>query len=340
MQNSKIQWTDATFNIVWGCMKVSPGCASCYAETLAKRYGYHIWGPAKTTERRVMSANYWQQPIRWNAAAERRGERMRVFCGSMSDVFEDHPTNERERAKLWPLIESIPWLDWLLLTKRPENMTRMAPAAWAGGWPSNIIAMTSVEDQKRADERIPELLKVPAARRGLNCEPLLGPIELWRFDEEDQALRGPGIIRSGGMTPSTPDSLPEGYDDSYPGIDWVIAGGESGHGARPMHPAWARSLRDQCQLAGVSFFMKQWGEYEPYEEDAQPPFWNDQHGRMYDGHGLDLLDPETGDVGMGWHEDSIHSPYAFRRVGKARAGRLLDGRTWDQFPEIGEAVKQ
>jgi len=338
MQNSKIEWCDHTFNPWWGCQRVSPGCEHCYAETLAHRYGHAVWGPAKTTARRAMSENYWKQPLKWNAAAMKTGTRARVFCASMADVYEDHPQVSESRARLFNLIVKTPHLDWLLLTKRPENIERMGPMAWRFTPPDNVWWGTSCEDQRRADERIPHLLKIPAKVRFLSCEPLLGPVELWRFDEEGQALRGPGIIRSGGMTPSTPHDPPEGYDDSYPGIDWVIAGGESGASARPTHPDWARGLRDQCQMAGVAFHFKQWGEYEPYEEDAQPPYWTDQHGRMYDGHGLDILDPETGDVGKGWHEDSVCSPYAFRRVGKARAGRLLDGRTWNEFPEVGEEI--
>jgi protein gp37 len=307
MQNSTIEWTDHTFNPWHGCFKVSPGCQHCYAETMNHRYGFHNWGPAKTTQRRKMSANYWQQPLKWDRLAQVSG-RKRVFCASMADVFEDHPQVDDWRADLWDLIRLTPNLDWLLLTKRPENILAMIPVAWRHGPAANVWYGTSVENQEYADMRIPELLKVPAKVRFLSCEPLLGPVTLCRW-----------IRPSPGWAPDP--------------IHWVIAGGESGHDARPIHPDWVQSLRDECQAAGdVSFFFKQWGEYEPYEEDAQPPFWNDQHGKMHDGHWLDILNPETGEVNRGWHEDSLHSPYAFRRVGKHAAGRSLDGRTYDEFP--------
>lgn len=286
--NSAIEWTHHTFNIVWGCQRVSPGCQHCYAETLAKRYGHNVWGPAKTTERREMSAAYWRQPYKWEREAKASGQRARVFCGSMSDVFEDHPTNNWARANLFGLIEETPHLDWLLLTKRPENIDRMLPIDWLRRARNNVWFGTSVEDQQRADERIPHLLNVPAKVRFLSCEPLLGPVDLSEWLD-------PGYETGG----------PQGWQGTPVGIHWVIAGGESGHGARPMHPAWARSLRDQCQAAGVAFFMKQWGEYTPYYEQA---------------------DPESGQLRLAEFTKGM------QRVGKARAGRLLDGRTWDELP--------
>jgi protein gp37 len=201
-----------------------------------------------------MSENYWKQPLRWNKAAEQAGERARVFCASMADVFEDHPQLPPLRDRLWNLIEQTPMLDWLLLTKRPENMTSMAPASWAKGWPDNAWAMTSVENQEYADRRIPELLKVPARVRGLSCEPLLGPVDLsrWVFNRRkalNKMIYGPAALN-------------EEQADAYiapVGIHWVIVGGESGHGARPMHPDWARSLVRQCREAGVAPFVKQLG---------------------------------------------------------------------------------
>lgn len=285
---SSIEWTDHTFNIVWGCLKVSDGCKNCYAETLAKRYGFDVWGPAKTTERRVMSDTYWRQPVRWNAVAEKAGKRARVFCCSMADVFEDHPTNERERnTRLWPLIEATPWLDWQLLTKRPENIARMVPDAWLAKPRRNVWYGTSAEDQQRLDERLPHLLAVPAQVRFLSCEPLLGPLDLKLFRI---GMTGWGI--------SAPLFL---------GLHWVIAGGESGPGARPMHPAWARSLRDQSVAAGVAFHFKQWGEYTPYYE---------------------AVDPAAGKLIMSEYPNG-----GLKRVGKHAAGRLLDGREWSEFPQ-------
>lgn len=310
MQNSKIEWTDHTFNPWWGCQRVSPGCESCYAETLAKRYGHAVWGPAKTTGRRTMSENYWRQPLRWNEAARKVGQRARVFCASMADVFEDHPQVADWRMRLFELIDSTPMLDWLLLTKRPENVMPMM-ADWLEGtaFPSNIIMMTSVENQEYADRRIPELLKIPATRRGLSCEPLLGPLDLSAYLATCEWCGG---------------SLygdHECYDPA--GIDWLIVGGESGHGARPMHPDWARALRDQCQAAGIAFFFKQWGEWLPMvcerDEERVGQFVGADGRRIYLS---DLLA----------HAHEIKDDRGIIRLGKKVAGRLLDGREWDEVP--------
>ena len=254
---SAIEWTHHTFNPWWGCTKVSAGCTNCYAETWAKRYGHQVWGPRQA--RRTFSDQHWQTPLKWNRQALARGERMRVFCASMADVFEDHPQIAFERQRLWRLIEATPALDWLLLTKRPEHMRQFAP--WLDQWPLNIWAMTSVEDQAAAAERVPLLLDVPAAVHALSVEPLLGPLDLEPWLER---------------------------------LAWVIVGGESGSAARPLDPAWVRRLRDQCQEAQVAFFFKQWGAWAP------------------------VADPQ----GEG----------EMRRMGKKRAGRLLDGREWNELP--------
>ena len=148
---TKISWCDATFNPWWGCVKVSEGCQNCYAETFAKRTGHAIWGPAATTQRRTFGDKHWQEPLKWNADAVKAGERRRVFCASMADVFEAHPQLHTERALLWAMIEQTPALDWLLLTKRPENITRMVPPRWledgpgwpGPGWPRNVMTGTS-----------------------------------------------------------------------------------------------------------------------------------------------------------------------------------------------------
>ena len=173
--NTKIQWTDYTFNPWWGCTRVSPGCEHCYAEAFAKRCGVQ-WGVK--AERRFFGDKHWAEPLKWNAAAAKLGERRRVFCASMADVFEDRDDLRAERAKLFSLIHTTPHLDWLLLSKRPENMERLADARWIHGWPSNVWAGCTVEDQRRADERIPHLLRVPAAVRFLSCEPLLERVDL------------------------------------------------------------------------------------------------------------------------------------------------------------------
>ena len=253
MKNSKIAWTTHTFNPWWGCVKVSEGCKHCYAEALAKRTGHHVWGP--TAPRRTFNEKHWHTPLSWNRDAELAGERARVFCASMADVFEDNPAIEWERSKLWPLIEATPMLDWLLLTKRPENMNRMVPASWIEGWPANAWALTTVEDDAHA-WRAAALLNVPARVRGLSVEPMIGPVDLTNVR----------VKHSDGLGFYSVDVLSgETWEDMYvrpahgPAINWVIIGGESGAGCRPMQIEWVRDLMRQCQDAGVPVFMKQLG---------------------------------------------------------------------------------
>lgn len=245
--DSKIEWTDHTFNPWWGCVKVSEGCKHCYAETFAKRVGQPVWGPAATTPRRFFGDKHWQEPLKWNAAAEKAGTRPTVFCASMADVFEDHPDVDEHRQRLWDVIAETPHLTWQLLTKRPENIMGMVPMDWtAGHWPENVWMGTSTEDQRAADERIPHLLNTPAAVRWLSCEPLLGPIDLGQFLPPRLAAFAGGLCLDHRKT-----------------LHWVITGGESGPRHRPMNPEWARKLRDQCIAAGVAFFHKQNGGRTP-----------------------------------------------------------------------------
>jgi protein gp37 len=218
--NSSIEWTKHTFNISWGCVKSSPGCDHCYAESWAKRYGWG-WGPG--AERRVLSPAYWAEPLKWNAAAAKAGTRDRVFCSSMTDVFLNDATIDQERTKLWPLIRQTPHLDWLLLTKHPERFKANLPDDWGDGYP-NVVLMVSVENND-AKWRVDILRKTPAPRRGLSVEPMLGRVN-------EVALSG---------------------------IHWVIAGGESGAQARPMHLDWVRELRDRCVESQIAFFLKQLG---------------------------------------------------------------------------------
>ncbi len=237
MSTTTIQWCQRTlsdgmvipgytFNPWWGCLKVSEECLHCYAEGIAHHYGHHVWGPAQTTSRRFFGERHWQEPLLWNKLATKQGHRRNVFCASMADVFEEHPAVEGERARLWTLIEHTPMLNWLLLTKRPEQILSMVPWQQYDIWPDNVWIGTSVGTQKRAQERIPLLLHVPAVIRFLSCEPLLGPLDLTAW---------------------------------LPSLQWVICGGESGLCTRPLDLDWARSLRDQCQSAGVPFFFKQVG---------------------------------------------------------------------------------
>lgn len=268
MKDSGIQWTTHTFNPWVGCQRVSPGCEHCYAETRDGRFhGGKHWGPKG--ERQVTSAAIWRQPKQWNDEAAAAGVRARVFCASLADVFEDRPELVDPRARLFDLIGQTPWLDWQLLTKRPENMVRLAPASWVEGWPVNVWAGTTLEDQKRADERIPHLLGVPAKVRFLSCEPLLGAVDLTRWVHRNWCGfcfgRGHthgadvGIVRDGKRLCGEEYSM--GWCGSPLGslVNWVIVGGESGPSARPFDVAWARSLVRQCRDASVPVFVKQLG---------------------------------------------------------------------------------
>jgi len=275
-KNSSIEWTHHTFNPWWGCSKVSPACDHCYAETWAKRVGQSVWGVK--SPRRFFTDQHWQEPIRWNNEAVEDNERRRVFCASMADVFEKRAELNPWRTRLWKLIEDTPMLDWLILTKRPQNIAFMAP--WKAEWPENIWLGTTVENQKFADIRLSHLLKHRAKVRFLSCEPLLGAIDL------------------------KPWIKAKPKKQQY-GIDWIIAGGESGPGARPMHPDWARGLRDQTVKAGAAFHFKQWGHWVPAEIVTA-----EQKKAVIDIEGIEM-------VGMG----------------KKEAGRELDGDTWDGFPE-------
>lgn len=299
---SKIEWTTHTFNPWWGCSRVSPGCRFCYADDQAKRYGHQVW--RRKGPRRMLSDANWAKPLRWNRDAELAGIPAKVFCASMADVFEDHPDVAEPRERLWGVIEATPWLQWQLLTKRPENVARMAP--WGDEWPAHVWLGVSVENQRYADERIPLLLAIPAKVRFLSCEPLLDLVDLKLTEEVDACTcgQGPGGYygmheRGCGLEPG-----------QYWGISWVICGGESGPKSRPMRPEWARSLRNQCQVAGVPFLFKQWGSHRWVEHSA--------------------YDHET----QCWVADGIEP----QRVSKKLAGRELDGRTWDEYPRVAEAV--
>lgn len=227
-KDSDIEWTHHTFNPWWGCVKLSPACAHCYAESWAKRVGMDLWGG--DAPRRFFSEHHWREPLKWNSHAEATGERTRVFCASMADVFEPRTDLDPWREKLWGLIEATPWLDWLLLTKRPGQIKHVYP--WAKAARDNVWLGTTAENQKWADRRIERLLRVEAKVRFLSCEPLLSAIDLTPWLQQQQ-------------------------------ITWVIAGGESGGQARPTHPNWVRALRDQCKTQGVAFHFKQWGHWSP-----------------------------------------------------------------------------
>lgn len=345
--STSIEWTDETWNPIAGCSKVSEGCRNCYAMRMAHRLAH--MGQAKyrgLTQKTAAGVNWTGElyfdrtallkPLTWKKPR-------RIFVNSMSDLFHENcPEHWIERV--FAVMAMSQQHTYQILTKRPERMAEIMSTPYCkrsvwrtmadkiverpgGGrgwcadqdlakqvenppdnwtWPlPNVWLGTSVENQATANERIPHLLKTPAAVRFLSCEPLLGAVDLNDFSrtpgaakdeitEEDDALGAP----LGGVN----------------GIDWVIVGGESGQGARPMHPDWVRSLRDQCQSAAVPFFFKQWGNYADPQHFACDGFQaapRNEFTATVDGHTM-------------W------------RVGKKAAGRSLDGRTWDEFPKSSE----
>lgn len=242
-ENSGIEWTTHTFNPWIGCTKISAACDNCYAEAWDARglQGRGTrWGPKAARTR----TKTWANPLKWNREAEGAKERPRVFCASLADVGDNHASILPEwRADLWALIRATPNLDWLLLTKRPQNLAKYLPADWGDGYP-NVWLGTTVENQTEADRRIPHLLAIPAAIRFLSCEPLLGPVDLTSLDFM-------GFLYNA----LTGDMEETGR---FARLDWVIAGGENARHFRPADPDWFRSLRDQCAAAGVPFLFKQW----------------------------------------------------------------------------------
>lgn len=309
---TSIEWTDRTWNPASGCTKVSPGCDFCYAERIVDRFGGR--GAFATVVRR--EETLWA-PLRWRNP-------QKVFVNSMSDLFHaDIP--DSFIVQVFSVMARTPALTYQLLTKRHGRMRsllgsdrfRQAVLALAphAAWPlQNLWLGVSVEDQKHADLRIPALLDTPAWVRWLSCEPLLGPIDL--------PTVSPAVLAAGG-------------------VDWLVLGGESGPQARPMHPGWARSLRDQCAAAEVPFFFKQWGEYRPVPVVDAPGFAG---GRAYDhprggraaaacrepGRGGRLRPMRPGDRARGVVMLDVDTIAV--RLGKKQAGRELDGRRWEQFP--------
>lgn len=260
-EQTGIEWCDHTFNPVWGCIRVSAGCEHCYAEGFARRYGHRVWGPAANTARRTFGDGHWNEPLKWNRKAE-GGRPQRVFCGSMCDFAEDHPTTAAQLPRLWALIAATPNLRWLMLTKRPERLLDVLPADWGvDGYP-NVWLGTSVENDAVLS-RIERLLQVPAAEHFVSCEPLLGPVSLrgpWHDYLGDPAwTTEPTHGRYCSAEHGCESGCPEPMQVQLHRLSWVIAGGESGPGARPCALDWLRSLRDQCAAAGVPFFLKQLG---------------------------------------------------------------------------------
>lgn len=333
-ENSKIQWTTHTMNPWRGCTKIAPGCQNCYADSMSKRNHktLGVWGPNGT--RVVAAESAWKQPLKWDRLAKEAGERHRVFCASLADIFEgwDGPMLDAQgnvktchvsgvpidmqavRRRLFDLIDATPNLDWLLVTKRPENIRRM----WHGSKPKlttainhkagtpeaniwhrpNAWLLTSVSDQATADVMIPHLLQcrdlVPVL--GLSCEPLLGPVDLSKI-----------VLRKDGYMPNDLSAklgdwiapLTGAFVGS-PTINWCIVGGESGHGARLYDVAWARSIIRQCKAAGVPVFHKQMGA-NVFAKNAMSDGFK-CFSPFGDGFKVHLDDPKGGDMSE-WPED-------------------------------------
>ena len=253
-ENSKIQWTDHTWNPWWGCEKVSPACANCYAETFAKRVGLEVWGAGK--DRKEWTEKNWRMPFKWNEAAKQADRRASVFCASMADIFEDHPTANALRPRALEIREACNSLHGLLLTKRPENIKRMVPTAWLRSPLPNVWYGVTGETQGWAAERVSRLLLIPAAGRFLSMEPLLDrDMKLWK-------LRDPSRLHSSHeaeIYPLIGLAAVEDCDWSIAKLHWVIIGGESGGRARLFSVPAAKRLIGDCQAAGVPIFLKQLG---------------------------------------------------------------------------------
>lgn len=345
-----IEWTDATWNPVTGCTKVSPGCDNCYAATLAERFRGttgHYFEDGFDVQLRP---NKLDQPLRWKKPR-------RIFVNSMSDLFHKDVPAEYI-AKVFAVMAVTERHTFQVLTKRPARMRslmndrdfRISMWEWCSEligepatdslwnrsdqvpWPlPNVWLGVSAEDQKWADIRIPTLLDTPAAVRFISAEPLLGPIDLVGPGYIG-GQRGHGGTHNGVGSADCPIETHHHHDmRCKPALDWVIVGGESGRDARPMHPAWPRSLLDQCAAAEVPFHFKQWGEWVPFvygrNHPNGPSPWANREPDAY-------VRYENGDVAT--EDEAIRDGGTFTgvyRVGKKAAGRELEGSTWDGYPE-------
>jgi len=300
--NTEISWCDHTSNLFWGCVKVSPGCKFCYADTLDNRYNHddRHWGPG-SSRKLVRSWKKNLNDMRKSAIANNRRET--VFVMSMGDIFEDdqplsnnHDTNWKTindvRQEFFGMVDDYPELIFLLLTKRPENIHGMIPMHWLGDmWPQNVWFGTSIVNQ---DEVVPRLKALSAlsdsGRTFISVEPMLGPVTL-NVNIGLQDFLGNEFATYG-------TSIPK----------WVIVGGESGQKARPMNPDWARNLRDECLAAGIPFHFKQWGENYPIEGTEV------------------MVEAISG-------EPIVVKKLTFEKRGKHNAGNVLDGKRHLGFPE-------
>lgn len=239
-ETTGIAWCDHTFNPWWGCTKIDAACDNCYAADFATRYGFDVWGEGKG--KRLFGDKHWQEPLKWNAQAEKEGRRHRVFCASMADWADDEaPPGLVDR--LWALVRATPWLDWQMLTKRANRIRERLPSDWGDGYPNVWLGVT-VGNQKGI-WRLRHLREIPAAVRFVSYEPALEKVDF-------------------GLTVGDP-------------IHWIICGAESGPKRRPMDPEWARSARDQCADAGVNYFLKQFVDAKSGKKYELPVLDGRQH---------------------------------------------------------------
>ncbi|OAN76739.1 hypothetical protein A8B82_15200 [Sulfitobacter sp. EhC04] len=319
---TKIEWTDFTVNFWEGCQKVGPGCDHCYAEARDVRFtGGSHWGPG-APRRKVKGGIAKLRKINRDAPTfhEAHSHWPRVFCSSLSDVF-DNAVNPAWRAEAFREIALAENVRVQLLTKRVGNVEKMVPDSWfEAGWPAHVGLMITVVNQAEANRDIPKLLDLKARLGipwvGLSMEPLLGPVDLKEWFGSAPYLPGASThVGTDGFERQDIGGL------ILDGVDWIIVGGESGPHARPMHPDWVRSLRDQCAAAGTPFLFKQWGEWMP--RDRCLPILPEDLTVWPNGKTGGGIGSANENGGPGW--PSI-------KVGKKRAGRLLDGIEHNGFP--------
>ena len=329
---TKISWTDESWSPVIGCTKVSAGCQNCYAERMAKRLYWmgmaELWknpeymkfedgwkdGHIELCEHRLEQPLHWRKP-------------RRIFVNSMSDTF--HPKVPFEFIdKIYSVAIRCPQHTLQILTKRVERMLEYSKRRNLI-WPDNIIGMVTAENQAMADLRIPLLLQCGFKTTGVSIEPMLGPVDITEFEEEEWRCDGCGEFYSHFQDATCNHcGYAERHSEYRNQLAWVIVGGESGPKARPMHPDWVRSIKDQCIAANVPFFFKQWGEWGIFE-----PIPNDIKKRLRIIGTSKLLSPKTIIKIFLEHENSTIPLTGWAKVGKKKAGCILDGKEWKQYPE-------
>lgn len=329
--NSKIEWNDATWNPIIGCSKCSPGCDHCYAERMACR----LSAMGKKGYSQVITGNHWNGtttlieealdiPTRWKRPRK-------IFVCSMGDLFHES-VSMLDILDVMQRIRRCKQHTFLILTKRPWHINEyLLFAKKVHTLPQNLWVGTTVCNQYEAELKIPYLLKIPAAVRFVSIEPMLGKINLDNGETSWLTCKN----RNKPTVYNASQSSPIGfvccqsfmvYGDHFHGIDWVICGGESGPGARPMHPDWVRSLKNQCEFANIPFLFKQWGEWAP-ENDYTRAYLTNAKSLVY-------IKPTGEVVKTGTYGAALNKNQLINRVGKKNAGRLLDGKLFDQYPEV------